>query len=148
MVYSVYSVDSSFVLLSFLFLFFRKDFLRGIELPHDAVPASRSDDNRRAAGGHPNFQQSRMPCLPQILRILELPHEIFYNSRSDDNRRAAGAVNLSAFTIHYIQTKHTGVCRPGGEAFCLFCVFCGLQDVNFSCFSCLSWFQFNVLVAA
>jgi hypothetical protein len=57
--------------------FFRKDFLHGFELPHDAVPASRSDDNRRAAG----------------------------------------AVNLSAFTIHYIQTKHTGVCRPGGEAF-------------------------------
>jgi hypothetical protein len=30
--------------------FFRKDFLHGFELPHDAVPALRSNDNRRAAG--------------------------------------------------------------------------------------------------
>ncbi|MBO7621351.1 MAG: hypothetical protein J6T06_12620, partial [Victivallales bacterium] len=42
---SVYSV-----LLLFIFLFFRKEFLQCIELSHDAVPASRSDDNRRAAG--------------------------------------------------------------------------------------------------
>ena len=32
------------------FLVFCKDFLQVIELPHDAVPASRSDDNRRTAG--------------------------------------------------------------------------------------------------
>ena len=31
-------------------LLFWKDFLQGMELPHDAVPASRSDDNRRATG--------------------------------------------------------------------------------------------------
>jgi hypothetical protein len=41
----------------------------------------------------------------------------FSPMRSDDNRRAAGAVYISAFIIHYIQTKHIGVCRPGGEAF-------------------------------
>ncbi|MBO7621280.1 MAG: hypothetical protein J6T06_12265, partial [Victivallales bacterium] len=34
----------------FIFLFFRKDFLYGLELPHDILCTSRSDDNRRAAG--------------------------------------------------------------------------------------------------
>ena len=48
------------VLLSFIFLFFEKDFLQGIELPHDDVPASRSDDNRRADGGLLDLQQSIM----------------------------------------------------------------------------------------
>ncbi len=39
-----------FVLLSFIFLFFRKDFLYGLELPNDILCTSRSDDNRRGAG--------------------------------------------------------------------------------------------------
>ncbi|MBR6074461.1 MAG: hypothetical protein IKP87_04085, partial [Victivallales bacterium] len=39
-----------FVLPSFIFLFFHKDFLYCYELSHDTIPASRSDDNRRAAG--------------------------------------------------------------------------------------------------
>ena len=42
---SVYSV-----LLSFIFLFFRKDFPYGLVLPHDILCTSRSDDNRRTAG--------------------------------------------------------------------------------------------------
>jgi hypothetical protein len=40
-----------------------------------------------------------------------------------NNRRVAGAVHISAFIIHYIQTKHTGVYRPGGEALIVFSVF-------------------------
>ena len=39
-----------FVLLSFIFLLFREDFLHGYELSHDILCTSRSDDNRRAAG--------------------------------------------------------------------------------------------------
>ena len=41
------------VLLLF-FLIFRKTFLYNRELPHDIIPATRSDDNRRTAGavGH------------------------------------------------------------------------------------------------
>ena len=47
----------------------------------------------------------------------EFSHDILCTPRSDDNRRVAGAVHISAFIIHYVQTKHIGVCRPGGEAF-------------------------------
>ena len=55
--------------------------------------------------------------LKRFSLSIELPHDAVPASRSDDNRRAAGAVHISAFIIHYVQTKHIGVCRPGGEAF-------------------------------
>ena len=42
-----YMIKTIFVLLLFIFLFFRKDFLYGLELPHDILCPSRSDDNRR-----------------------------------------------------------------------------------------------------
>ena len=59
------------------------------------------------------------------LRLRELPYDIIPASRSDDNRRAAGAVDLSAFRFYYEQTKSSGDCRPGGEAFSVICVFSG-----------------------
>ena len=43
-------VQLAFTQLLFIFLLFRKDFHYYHELPHDTIPASRSDDNRRAAG--------------------------------------------------------------------------------------------------
>ena len=47
---------------------------------------------------------------------------LLFPKRSDDNRRAAGAVHISAFIIHYVQTKSIGYCRPGGEALIVFSV--------------------------
>ena len=60
------------VLLSFIFLFFRKDFLHGHELSHDILCTSRSDDNRRAAGAvdtsasgcHYEQTKSSVDCRP------------------------------------------------------------------------------------
>ena len=48
-----------------------------------------------------------------------------------NNRRVAGAVVFPAFRIHYVQTKSTGDCRPGGEAF--WCVWCILWFSNNQC---------------
>ena len=39
-----------------------------------------------------------------------------------NNRRVAGADDIPAFRIHYVQTKSTGDCRPGGEALIVFSV--------------------------
>ena len=39
-----------FVILLFIFLFFREDFLHGHELSYDILCTLRSDNNRRAAG--------------------------------------------------------------------------------------------------
>ena len=41
-----------------------------MEFPHDAVPASRSDDNRRADGGLPDFQQFKISCLLKIFGTM------------------------------------------------------------------------------
>jgi hypothetical protein len=48
-------------------LFFHKDFLYYYELPHDTVPASRSDDNRRAAGAVDFLQHSEFIIYKQKL---------------------------------------------------------------------------------
>ena len=64
------------------------------------------------------------------LMDLELTHDILYRRAAHDNRRAAGAVYISAFIIHYIQTKHIGVCRPGGEALIVFSVY-SVYSVDF-----------------
>ena len=94
------AVGEAIVLLTFIFLFFRKDFLHDYELSHDAIPASRSDDNRRADGGHSNLLPSNMSCPLGIFSIMADVCEAFCFFRVFCGQMTDIGVHRCPFVVH------------------------------------------------
>ena len=138
-----------------------------MEFPHDAVPASRSDDNRRADGGLPDFQQFKISCLLKIFGTMADVREalcfflVFCGLKFSYYYRSFSCFLTTIFSMRFSVARSAFTTAAAAGAVCiilnqrlvsslnpqdvvgpaarLFSVFSVFCGLKFRALSCLSW---------